>query len=70
MANNNSNGLSILKQDEKTAEVASFESLDKKRILNEHKKTQLQNLDLTLLHKLMTSVMVWCTQLLNPSITR
>ncbi|NTU43992.1 MAG: restriction endonuclease subunit S [Chlorobiaceae bacterium] len=47
--------LSFPKPDEQTAVVVAFESLDQKRGLHEHKKTQLQDLFRTLLHELMTA---------------
>lgn len=43
------------KPDEQAAVVTAFESLDQKRALHEHKKTQLQDLFRTLLHELMTA---------------
>ena len=45
------------KPDEQAAVVTTFESLDQKRVLHEHKKTQLQDLFRTLLHELMTAKM-------------
>ncbi|WP_186300310.1 restriction endonuclease subunit S [Denitromonas ohlonensis] len=47
--------LAFPKQDEQTAVVTAFESLDQKRALHERKKTQLQDLFRTLLHELMTA---------------
>ncbi len=43
------------KPDEQATVVATFESLDQKRVLHEHKKTQLKDLFRTLLHELMTA---------------
>jgi len=47
--------LMLPKPDEQAAVVAAFESLDQKRVLHEHKKTQLQDLFRTILHELMTA---------------
>jgi type I restriction enzyme S subunit len=47
--------LAFPKPDEQAAVVTAFESLDQKRALHERKKTQLQDLFLTLLHELMTA---------------
>lgn len=47
--------LAYPKPDEQAAVVSALESLDKKRALHEHKKTQLQDLFRTLLHELMTA---------------
>ncbi|NTU49799.1 MAG: hypothetical protein HGA87_02720 [Desulfobulbaceae bacterium] len=55
MVNNNGNGLSLPKPEKQPAVVAAFESLDNKRILNEHKKSQLHDLFRTILNELMTA---------------
>ncbi len=47
--------LTFPKADEQAAVVTALESLDKKRVLHERKKAQLQDLFRTLLHELMTA---------------
>ena len=47
--------LAFPKRDEQVAIVATFKSLDEKRVLHERKRSQLQDIFRTLLHELMTA---------------